>query len=80
MGPAFAILNTTIANWLKETLILANIRATEGSTRNAVVSYAASQGASINTIIEAGDWAHISTMYGHYIKCLHGEVLFRIIE
>ena len=32
------------------------------------------------TIMEAGDWAHSSTTYGHYIRFLHREVLARIIK
>ena len=70
MDPASAIPSARIASHLKETLTLANIRTPEGSTRKAATSYAANQGASIKTIIEAGDWAHTSTMYGLYIKCL----------
>ena len=30
--------------------------------------------------MEAGDWAHPSTLYGHYIRCLPREVLVRILE
>ena len=29
--------------------------------------------------MEAGDWGHISMMYGHYIRCLPREVLVRIL-
>ena len=70
---------------------LAKIRASGGSTRKTATSYAASQRALIKTIMEAGDAAHTSTMYshyithtstmyGHYIRCLSGEVLVRIID
>ena len=79
MGPAVAVSNGTIATLLKEALTLANIRALGGSTRKADATNAASQGASIRTIMEAGDWAHISTMYGHYIRCLPRKVLVRIL-
>ena len=60
----------------QETLTLANIRASRGSTRKAPASCAASQGASV----EAGDLVHTSTMYGHYLRYLPREVLVRIIE
>ena len=67
MGPAAAVSNGTIASSFKEILTLANIRASKGSTRKAAATYVVSQGASIRTIMEAGNWAHISMMYGHYI-------------
>ena len=59
---------------------LANTRASRGSTRKAAATYVASQGASIRTIMEAGDWAHTSTMYGHYIRCPPREILVRILQ
>ena len=43
-------------------------------------SYAASKEASARMIMEAGDGAHTSTMYGHYIRCLPREVLVRILD
>ena len=46
----------------------------------ASASWAASKGASIKTILEAGDWAHASTTYRHYIKCLPEAVAQRIAE
>ena len=79
-GPGLAVSSGTTASWLKETLTIANIRASEGSTRKAAATYATSQGVSIMTIMEAGDWAHSSTMYGHYIRCLPRGVLVRILE
>ena len=80
MGPAVAVSNGTIASWLKETLTLANNGALGGSIRKAAATYVASQGASIMTIMEAGDLTHTSTLYGHYISCLPREVLVRIPE
>ena len=80
MGPAVAVSNDTIVSWLKETLTLANIRASGGSTRKAATTYVASQGTLIRAIMEAGDWAHSSMMYWHYIRCLPKEVLVRILE
>ena len=80
MGLAVAVSNVTIARWLKESLTLANIRASGGSTRKAAATYVASQRASIRIIMEADDWAYTSTMYGHYIGCLSREVLVRILE
>ena len=63
-----------------QTLTLANIRASGVSTRKAVATYMASQGPSIRMIMEAGILAHTSTMYGHYIRWLHQQVLVRILE
>ena len=80
MDPALAVSNSTMANWLKETLIPPSIRALGGSTRKVATSYTASQGASIKTIMEAGDWPHTFTMYGYYIRCLPRVVLARITE
>ena len=48
--------------------------------QKAAASCAASQGFSIGTIIEAGDWTHTFMMYGHYISSLPREVLVRILE
>ena len=56
----------SISSWVKETLILANIRASGSSTRKAAMSYAASQGASIKTIMEVDDWAHIYYIWTLY--------------
>ena len=75
-----AVSSGTVASWLKETLTQANIRASGGSTRKAASTCVASQGASIRTIMEAGDLAYTSMMYGHYIICLSVEVLVRILE
>ena len=80
MGPAVAVSSGTASSWLKQTLTLANIRASGGSTRKAAGTTVARQGASIRTIMEAGDWVHTSTMYGHYIRCMPKKVLVRILE
>ena len=80
MGPAVTVSSGLIASWLKETLTLANIRASGGSKRKATVTYVGSQRASVRTIMEASDWAHTSTMYGHYIRCLPKVVLVRIVK
>ena len=56
MGSAVAVFNGIIASWHKETLTLTNMRASGGSTRKAAATYVASQGTSIRTIMEAGDW------------------------
>ena len=52
---AVTVSNHTIASWLKETLILASIRASGGSTSKAAVTYATSQGASKSKNIETVD-------------------------
>ena len=80
MGLTVAGSNATIASGLKDTLILASIRASEWSTKKATAAYAASQGDSIRKSKETDDRAHVCTMYGHYIRCLPREVLVRILE
>ena len=79
-GNAITVTNGTIATWLTETLKLANIKASGGSTRKASASWVASKGVLIKTILEAGDLAHASTAYRHYIKCLPEAVTQRIVE
>ena len=79
-GNAITVTNSTIATWLTETLKLASIKALGGSTWKASASWAASKGVLIQTILEAGDWAHVSTTYHHYIKCLPEAVIQRIAE
>ena len=80
MGLTVAVSNATTASKLKETLTLANIRASGVSTRKTVTSFGTTHEASIRTIMEAGDLAHTSTMYGYYIRCLPREVQIRILE
>ena len=65
-----AVTNGTIAVWLTETLKLESIKASGGSTQKALASWAVSKGVSIKTILEARDWAHMSTTYRHYIQVL----------
>ena len=79
-GNAITVTNGTIATWLTETLKLASIKALGGSTRKALASWAASKGVLIKTILEAGDWAHASTTYCHYIKYLPEAVVQRIAK
>ena len=74
------VTNSTIATWLTETLKLASIKASGGSTWKASASWAVSKGVSIKNILEAGDWAHASTTYHYYIKCLLEAVAQRIAE
>ena len=80
MGLVTAIFIVTIANLLKETLTLANIRISRSSTGKATTLYVTYLGPSIKIIMKAGDWAHTSTMYGHYISFLPIDVLIRIPE
>ena len=79
-GNAITVTNGTIATWLTKILKLASIKASGGSTKKALASWAASKGVSIKTILEAGDWAHASTTYCHYIKWLREAVAQRIAE
>ena len=79
-GNAIAVTNGTIVTWLMETLKLASIKASGGSTWKASASWVASKGVSIKMILKAGDWAHASTAYHHYIKCLPEALAQRIAE
>ena len=79
-GNTITVTNGTIATWLTETLKLASIKALGGLTQKALASWAVSKGVSIKTILEAGEWAHTSTAYRHYIKCLPEAVAQRIAE
>ena len=80
MGLALAVSNATVTSWLKDNLTLANIRTSGGSTIKAATFFAASHGASMRTIMEDGDQAYTSSIYGHYNRCLPREVLVRILE
>ena len=80
ISPVVAVCNGTIASWLKETLTLVISGLPQGQPEKAGATYMASQGASIRTIMESGDWAHISMVYGHYIRYLYKEILVRILE
>ena len=73
MGLAIAISNAMGPSWLKATLTLANIRASQGSPRKVAPPYAARQVASIKTCMEPSDLVHILIRYGHYIRCLTRE-------
>ena len=75
-----AVINGTIATWLTETLKLASIKASGGSTLKALASWVASKVVLIKTILETGDWAHTSTVYLYYIKCLPEVVAQRIAK
>ena len=80
MGLPISVSNSTITKWLKETLTMANTRSSGGSMEKAVTSHTASEETSVQTIIEAGNMGHTSTVYGHYIRGLPREVLVRIIQ
>ena len=47
---------------------LSGQKGTGGSVRSGSSSYALSKGASIATVLEAGDWSRISTFKKHYYK------------
>ena len=63
------VCKSTISRWIKEVMQLAGIDTkvfSPGSTRGASISAAAKRGASINTILTAGDWSNLGTYQRFY--------------
>jgi hypothetical protein len=56
----------------------ADIRATPGSTRAAAASYAVATQVPLKSILQKGDWARASTLFGFYVRSLPAETLTRI--
>ena len=51
-------------------LLKCGVSTTPGSTRSTSSSKARSAGASMSTILEAGDWAHAGVFKKHYYKAV----------
>ena len=68
LTPHGAVTAATIANWLKKTIGLSDQSGSGGSTRSASSSWAASNGATLETVLAAGDWARVSTFRNFYFK------------
>ena len=56
----------TIARWLKQVISQSGQLGKGGSTRSATTSLALNRGATLETIVSAGDWARVDTFKRHY--------------
>ena len=68
MAPHGAITSATMASWLKRTIGLSGQEGSGGSTRAASSSQAVMSGASLQSVLSAGDWARASTFRRFYFK------------
>ena len=67
-APHKAATTATITRWIAQVIGLSGQKGSGGSVRSGSSSYALSKGASIGTVLEAGDWSRISTFKKHYYK------------
>ena len=68
MTPHAAASGNSIARWLNQTIVLSGQVGSGGSTRSASASQAAMNGASLQAVLSAGDWARESTFRRFYFK------------
>jgi hypothetical protein len=68
--PHKAAAKSTLRRFLAEALLKCGVSTTPGSTRSTSSSKARSAGASMSTILEAGDWAHAGVFKKHYYKAV----------
>ena len=68
VSPYEAVSVPTITRWLKKTIALSGQSGSGGSTRAASSSEAIMNGASLKAVLEAGDWARVSTFRNFYFK------------
>ena len=59
---------TTIARWLAQVISQSGQKGTGGSVRSGSSSYALARGASLEAVLEAGDWSRVSTFKKFYYK------------
>ena len=64
--PHGAVSASAISKWLKQTISLSGQVGSGGSTRSASTSKAVMSGASLHTVLQAGDWARASTFKKFY--------------
>ena len=64
--PYKAASKQTLAGWLRQVIAHSGQSGSAGSTRSIATSRAASRGASLEAIVQAGDWANASTFQKHY--------------
>ena len=66
--PHKAVSKVTIAAWLSKVIELSGQQGSGGSVRSAASSRAITQGASLEAVLEAGDWARQATFKRFYYK------------
>ena len=59
---------STLARWLSDVIILSGQEGSGGSTRSVSSSYAIGRGATLTSVLSAGDWARASTFRKFYFK------------
>ena len=69
--PHKAILTETISKWLRSVISLSGQWGTGGSVRSVSTSCALGRGATLQNILEAGDWARVSTFKKYYYNASH---------
>ena len=70
ISPHKAVTSVTIAKWLAMVISLSGQTGTGGSVRSVSSSQAVARGANIETILEAGDWARVSTFRRFYYRAV----------
>ena len=76
------VARSTISRWVKEVMQLAGVDTATflpGSTRGASVSAAARRGASLEQILNAGDWTQLGTYQRFYHRQVHDTPVGRLI-
>ena len=68
VAPHGSVMTSTIAAWLKKVIVMSGQAGSGGSTRSASSSQAVMKGASLQTVLAAGDWARSSTFKRFYYK------------
>ena len=68
VAPHGAVTAAAIARWLKKAISMSGQVGSEGSTRAASSSRAIMNGASLQAVLAAGDWARASTFRKFYFK------------
>ena len=59
---------STIARWISQVIEQSGQEGTGGSVRSASTSLALNRGASLETVMTAGDWSRVSTFKKFYYK------------
>jgi hypothetical protein len=70
VAPHGAATKQTISGWLAQVIRMSGQTGTGGSVRPASTSYAVARGASLETVLQAGDWARASTFRRFYYKAV----------
>ena len=58
----------TISSWVRKVLCVAKAHMSPGSLQGAAASAAIVAGVSLVSILQAGDWARVSTLARHYFS------------